>query len=236
MNDFYGALTAALAALNISYTPSQLEQCGIYCRLLREANEKMNLTAITDPREMALKHFADSLCLLSYDNLAPSASLIDIGTGAGFPGLPLKIMRGDLQVTLLDSLEKRCNFLHKVISELGLTNIEVVWDRAETAGQNQAFRANFTYATARAVADLPVLLEYALPLLSLYGKFFALKGKKQDSPMDHALTALGGELSQEVGYNLPITGEERRLYIFSKLSPTPDKYPRRPGKATKKPL
>lgn len=236
MSEFTQELARALTALDWEYSEEQLKKCQSYWDLLLETNEKINLTAITHSKEGAVKHFADSLCLLKYGKIKENASLIDIGTGAGFPGLVLAIFRTDLEITLLDSLEKRCNFLNTVIDHLSLTGVNVVWSRAEEAGQSPLYREVFDYATARAVAALPVLLEYALPLLKVGGSFFAMKGPGQDDDPGYALQELKGEFADEVSYALPLTQEERRLYQFIKISPTPDKYPRRPGKPGKSPL
>lgn len=236
MSEFTQELKRALTALEWEYSEEELEQAQLYWQLLLETNEKMNLTAITDHKEGAVKHFADSLCLLKYGNIKENSSIIDIGTGAGFPGLVVAIFRPDLEITLLDSLEKRCNFLNSVISRLSLTRVNVVWSRAEEAGRSQLYRGSFDYATARAVAALPVLLEYALPFLKVGGSFLAMKGPAQDDDPGYALEQLGGEFGGEASYPLPLTQEERRIYQFTKTSPTPDKFPRRPGKPGKSPL
>ena len=234
MSEFKETLAAVLPGLGLSLTEEQLSQCEVYYKLLYEANKKMNLTTVDGEKEAALKHFADSLALLSLMDIPEGSSLLDIGTGAGFPGLALKIARPDLQITLLDSLEKRCKFLHTVIETLGLTQTEVLWGRAEDLARDPRYRGTFSCATARAVASLPVLLEYALPFLCIGGKFYALKGKEEPLPTE-ALSLLAGEKTREEVYTLDAVGS-RRIYEFTKLGATPEKYPRKAGKVTKRPL
>ncbi|MDO4542543.1 MAG: 16S rRNA (guanine(527)-N(7))-methyltransferase RsmG [Bacillota bacterium] len=236
MSEFSRALTGALSQLNISPQGDELEKCQGYCQMLLKTNETMNLTAITDPEEVAIKHFADSLSLIKHVSIREGASIIDIGTGAGFPGVVLSIFRPDLKVMLLDSLAKRCKFLVNLCHELGLTNAQVINARAEDAAKDAELREQLDYATARAVASLPVLLEYALPFLSPGGEFLAMKGHREEFDLTRALQELGGEELEVIPYNLVVSGEDRHIYKFKKTSPTPDKYPRRNGKVSKKPL
>ena len=221
-------------------TPVQAEQFEKYFALLAEWNKVMNLTAIVDPDEVAVKHFADSLTLLPYLDRAGTRSLIDVGTGAGFPGIPLKIMRPELEVTLLDSLEKRVRFLNTVTAELGLSGIRTIHARAEDAGRDKRLRGQFDASAARAVAPMNVLCEYCLPFVRPDGMFFAMKGPAQED-FRRALKELGGEVEADDVFELTAAaGEEpalqRRIICVKKSGTTPAKYPRRAGLPAKKPL
>lgn len=236
MNDDEKIISTVFAKAEIPFTAVQIAQCSRYAFLLREKNKVMNLTAITEMQEVAVKHFCDSLMLPKFVSIPAGASIIDIGSGAGFPGLPFGIMLPKVSVTLLDSLEKRCGFLQEIVDDLGLTNISVVWSRAEDAGRNEELREHFDFATARAVASLPMLLEYAFPFLKVGGAFLPLKGKAEETSFAHALDVLGGFLEEEIQYTLPIAEEERRIYNFRKTDLTAEKYPRNAGKIKKMPL
>ena len=209
-----------------------------YSEMLIKYNEFMNLTAITEPEEVKEKHFLDSATLILSGKLEKGASLIDIGAGAGFPSMPVKIIRKDLDVTMLDSLNKRIGFLNDVIAELGLKNIKAVHSRAEDAGKNPKFREKFDIATARAVADLAVLAEYALPFVKVGGYFVALKGnspKEEIESAKKAIREMGGEIEETKEVVLP-SGINHCLVIIRKVIKTPDKYPRKAGMPTKKPI
>lgn len=209
-----------------------------YSEMLIKYNEFMNLTAITEPEEVKEKHFLDSATLILCGKLEKGASLIDIGAGAGFPSMPVKIIREDLDVTMLDSLNKRIGFLNDVIAELGLKNIKAVHSRAEDAGKNPKFREKFDIATARAVADLAVLAEYALPFVKVGGYFVALKGnspKEEIESAKKAIREMGGEVEETKEVVLP-SGINHCLVIIRKVIKTPDKYPRKAGMPTKKPI
>ncbi len=209
-----------------------------YSEMLIKYNEFMNLTAITEPEEVKEKHFLDSATLILSGKLEKGASLIDIGAGAGFPSMPVKIIREDLDVTMLDSLNKRIGFLNDVIAELGLKNIKAVHSRAEDAGKNPKFREKFDIATARAVADLAVLAEYALPFVKVGGYFVALKGnspKEEIESAKKAIREMGGEVEETKEVVLP-SGINHCLVIIRKVIKTPDKYPRKAGMPTKKPI
>ena len=207
----------------------------IYARLLVEWNKKMNLTGITDPRGIALKHFLDSIIPLKFLNVPESAKLIDVGTGAGFPGLPMKIYRPDIKLTLLDSLNKRVNFLSEVCKEAEI-NADCIHERAEIGGRSEKYREKFDIAAARAVASMPVLAEYCLPYVKVGGIFCALKGPNEDIKAgESAVKILGGEISEVKEYSLP-DGDKRVLAVIGKVSETPDKYPRNSGQISKKAL
>ena len=205
--------------------------------LLLEWNEKLNLTAITEPEEILEKHFLDSLTTLLACKFKDGGKVLDVGTGAGFPGVPIKIMRPDLQVTLLDGSNKRLNFLGELCSELGV-ECRRVHKRAEEAGLDKAMRENFDIVTARAVAQLRILCEYCLPLVKMKGYFIAMKGPGANEELfeaRNALDILGGDKVDIKQVQLPNAGE-RNLIVVRKLSFTPKGYPRHGGTITKHPL
>ena len=211
---------------------------NLYGNLLLEWNEKINLTAITEPEDVLYKHFYD--CILFFKAITPEkgARIIDVGTGAGFPGMVLKIVRPDIEVTLLDSLNKRLVFLNEVISELGLGGISTLHMRAEDAGKSAQHREKYDIACARAVAALPALMEYCLPLVKRGGSFVAMKGANAEEEMSRSLNAarlLGADKPTIICETL--TGNEQRAFIIAKkISQTPTKYPRKPAEISKKPL
>lgn len=226
-------LKESAAALGVALDEAQLERFDVYARLLVEWNEKINLTAITDPEGIVLKHFADSLAAAP---LMPKSffSLIDVGTGAGFPGVPLAILRDDVELTLLDSLNKRLIFLEELCRAVGV-NATLVHARAEEAGRNSALREHFDVATARAVAEMTALSELCLPLVKVGGRFVALKGPDGAREAESAATAvkvLGGRFGEGLAVTLPNPEteggvSERRLLLVEKVSHTPKAYPRR---------
>ena len=226
------------AEFGVELTEDKIKKLNAYGNLLLEWNEKMNLTAIKEPKEVLYKHFYD--CILFFKNVKvpQNATLIDIGTGAGFPGLVLKIVRPDIEVTLLDSLNKRLVFLNEVINALGLEGIKTLHSRAEDGGKNKLYRERFQIATARAVASMPVLLEYCLPFVTNGGQFVAMKGpsaREEASLCDNALKVLGGEEPQI--FEETLTGDETRTFLIcKKISQTPSKYPRKPADISKQPL
>lgn len=211
---------------------------NLYGNLLLEWNEKMNLTAITAPEDVLYKHFYDCILFLKAVTPAKNARIIDVGTGAGFPGMVLKIVRPDINATLLDSLNKRLVFLNEVIAELGLSGISTVHMRAEDAGKAAAHREKYDIACARAVAALPALMEYCLPLVKKGGCFVAMKGASAEEEMNRSLSAahlLGADKPTIICETL--TGNEQRAFVISKkISHTPTRYPRKPAEILKKPL
>lgn len=212
-----------------------LERFDTYARLLVEWNEKMNLTAITEPKEIELKHFLDSLMLIKYYDLQNVSKAIDVGAGAGFPSMPILIYKPDIEFTLLDSLNKRLTFLSTVNSELGL-DAKLVHSRAEVSGQEENYREKFDLATARAVAPMNVLSEYCIPFVKEGGAFVALKGSNDDvSEADNAIEVLGGRLESNISYELGGT-EPRTIAVIRKISQTPTQYPRKSKKISTKPL
>ena len=223
---------------DIVLTDEQVEKLTRYYELLIEWNEKMNLTALTEPEDVALKHFCDSILLLKYADIPQGSSLIDVGTGAGFPSVPVKIVRPDIKLCLLDSLNKRLTFLNEVVNELNLTDVKIVHSRAEDGAKKVELREKFDFATSRAVAQLNVLSEYCLPYVKVGGSFIAMKGKYSEEEISNAKSAiklLGGKTVKVDTYNLADTSE-RTIINIKKLSSTDKKYPRTSAKIKSKPL
>lgn len=237
--DIKQQLIEGAKVLNVELTDKQADQLMRYKELLVEWNEKMNLTAITEDMEVITKHFLDCLTVQSSIDLAQVKSLVDVGTGAGFPGLVLKIAFPNVHITLIDSLNKRLKFLQHVIDELGLTGIECVHSRAEDLGKNKAYREQFEVCASRAVANLAVLSEYTLPFVKKGGYLIALKGQKLDEELaegEKAITILGGTIDKLVDVVVPYTDLNHRIAKIKKVKETPKKYPRKAGEPTKAPL
>lgn len=229
-----------LKELGVEIDSKQLEQFNQYYETLVEWNEFMNLTGITEYDEVLLKHFVDSL-VLDPNKLITSdkIKLIDVGTGAGFPGLPIKIAFPNVDVVLLDSLNKRIKFLDEVINKLGLENIKTIHSRAEDGGRNKELREKFDIAISRAVANLSSLAEYNLPYVKLGGYFVAMKSGEIDEEAENAKKAiklLGGQLEKITKFRLPNTDIDRSLVLIKKVKETSKKYPRKAGLPTKEPL
>lgn len=218
---------------------TQIQSFHIYEQELLLWNEKINLTAIRDIDQIRRKHFLDSLsCMLAFGHNPPK-SLIDIGSGAGFPGIPLKIVFPQLKLTLVESIGKKTKFLSHLTETLGLSNVEVIQSRAEELGQLAGYRERYDWAVARAVASLPVLVEYLLPFVRQGGGVIAQKGGSapaETHSSQHAIRVLGGRLRQLIPISLPGVAEERYLVIIDKTAATPAIYPRKPGIPAKKPL
>lgn len=230
-------LLETLCTLELRFPDDALARLDRYADLLAETNRQFNLTAVTEPDEVTIKHFADCLSLFAYVEIPQNASVIDVGTGAGFPGLVLKLVRPDLSVTFLDSTKKKLGFIENVLAAVSLTG-ETVHARAEEAGQDAQFRERFDFATARAVAALPVLSEYCLPFVKQGGTFLAMKSAAADAEIDKARGAirlLGGQVESDFLFDLA-KNMPRRIVTVRKISQTPPKYPRPSAKIAKNPL
>ena len=228
-----------LEELNISLDKRQMCQFLQYYELLVEWNSFMNLTAITDYDEVIKKHFIDSLSLIKAIDLSDEIKVIDIGTGAGFPGIPLKIAFPNLKITLLDSLNKRIKFLNEVIDKLELKDIIAIHGRAEDFAKDKNYRQSYDLCVSRAVANLSTLSEYCLPYVKTGGKFISYKSEKITDEMNaakNAIKILGGNISNQVEFILPDSDIYRNLFIIDKIKDTPIKYPRKAGLPTKEPL
>lgn len=231
----YDKFKEIFAAEGLDISKKQYEQLYAYAAVLVEWNQKMNLTGITDPLGIAVKHFLDSILPLKFADIPNGSSLIDVGTGAGFPGVPLKIYRPDIELTLLDSLNKRVNFLTEACKTSD-TEAKCVHGRAEECGRDPMHREKYDTAAARAVAAMPMLAEYCLPFVKIGGMFLALKGPAENyKDGENAVRTLGGEIAEVKEYALP-NGDKRTLIIVKKVSPTAAKYPRNGGQISKKPL
>ena len=225
--------------LGISLSDKQIEQFLNYYELLVEWNSFMNLTAITDFDEVILKHFVDSISLCKYISFQHGDTLIDIGTGAGFPGIPIKIICPDCKITLLDSLNKRINFLNTVIEQLGLTDIITIHGRAEDIAKKKEHRESYNYAISRAVANLSTLSELCIPFVKQNGYFISYKSEKGNEELleaKNAIEILGGSVDKQISYQLPDSDLSRNLILIRKRNITPKKYPRKAGIPSKEPL
>lgn len=228
-----------LSEWKIALSDKQTEQFLIYYESLIEKNKVMNLTAITEYEEVIHKHFLDSVSLVLAPVFKGKGTLIDVGTGAGFPGIPLKIVFPELKIVLLDSLNKRVNFLNEVIEELGLTGIEAVHGRAEDAGRNPQYREKFDFCVSRAVANLATLSEYTMPFVKPGGYFIPYKSGKAEEEIKEAGNAvklLSGKIEDTVSFTIPDTDMERALILIKKTAPIHKKYPRKAGTPQKEPL
>ena len=235
--EFFDIMRKKSKKIDISLENRQFEKFYRYMELLLEWNQKINLTAITEPEEIILKHFIDSLTVSKY--IEKNSKLIDVGTGAGFPGIPLKIVREDLEITLLDSLNKRVTFLNEIIDKLKLTKIETVHNRVEEFAQNKQYREKFDYSISRAVANMSTLSEYLIPLVKIGGNCICMKGSRIEEEINsskNAINILGGKIENIEKFTLPNTDYERNIVIIKKEKATPLKYPRKAGTPAKNPI
>lgn len=226
-------LQRGLGELAIPTEESQMTQFAMYSALLKEWNQKMNLTAIVDDDGIAVKHFLDSVLPLAHLTLPTGAKIADVGTGAGFPGVPLKIVRPDLSVTLIDSLQKRIRFLETVCHDLALRDVRCVHGRAEELGRDAGYREQFDVLVSRAVANLKVLCEYCLPFVRVGGMFVALKAQEVEDELSAAkamIGTLGGRIESVIEATLPQSDMVRKLVVISKVAPIPPQFPRRANK------
>lgn len=232
-------LKRLLSERGISLSEQQNAQFDLYYQELVNWNEKMNLTSITEKDEVAVKHFFDSLSAAFFMSFQGPLSICDVGSGAGFPGIPLKILFPDLRLTIVDSLAKRLKFLDQLVSVLDLDQVHLEHDRAETFGHRAEAREQYDRVMARAVANLSVLSEYCLPLVRTGGLFIAMKGLNASQEMtdaQQAIKKLGGSVHRKIDLELPESMGSRTIIIIRKDRPTPVKYPRKPGIPAKKPL
>lgn len=230
-------LKTEASKFGVDLDETALDRFDLYAKLLVEWNEKINLTAITDPEGIVMKHFVDSLSVFSAVDIPTGAKSIDVGTGAGFPGLAMLIARPDLKITLLDSTNKRLNVIRDILQKLGLS-CEILHARAEEAGQKKEYREQFDFATARAVSNLRDLSEYCLPFVKKGGIFISMKSAKAEEEIAEgkgAIKVLGGSIKEKKTFQIPEAGE-RSVILIEKISPTPAKYPRPSAKIAKNPL
>ena len=236
-NSFKEEMRLNLSALNLDFSDEKLKKFFEFMKLLLKKNKVMNLTGITEPKEVILKHFIDSLTILKYIN--ENGSVIDVGTGAGFPGIPLKIAEDSLEITLLDSLNKRINFLNEVIENISLDKTKTIHGRAEDFGQNAEYREKYDVAVSRAVAPLNILLEYMLPFVKIGGKCICMKGSNCAEEIENAKNAieiLGGKIEKIEKFNLSNSDNNRTILVIKKTKKMSVQYPRKAGVPTKKPL
>lgn len=225
--------------MDIVLNSTQIQQFMLYQKLLLEWNKNINLTAITEEREIILKHFVDCVSVVPHIAMTEGTSVIDIGTGAGFPGIPIKIVCPCISLTLLDSLQKRVVFLNEVVTKLSLQNVNCIHERAECAAKENHYRQQYDYCVSRAVANMNVLLEYCLPFVKIGGIFVALKGRdaqKEVEQSQKAIKLLGGELIEIKQIEIPHTDLEHKIVLIKKVAQTPQKYPRKAGKPVKNPI
>jgi len=237
MEKFKNQFLKYLKIINIFIDDSQIQKFYKYMQLLLEWNKKINLTAITDENEIILKHFVDSLTVLKY--IGANDKIIDVGTGAGFPGIPIAIMMPNVKITLLDSLNKRINFLNEVIKELDLKNVETIHSRSEDCGKDMLFREKYNIALARAVANLSTLSEYLLPFVKIKGKMVCMKGSEIEEELKNAeytIKVLGGKVVQRDEFVLPGSDIKRNIIVVEKEQFTPKMYPRKAGLPAKEPI
>jgi len=228
-----------LKKIDIDYNEGSIKSFKKYKDLIIEWNKKINITSIDSEEEIYLKHFIDSIIIKKYVIIKKGSKTIDVGTGGGFPGIPLKLIDNDMDITLVDSLNKRIKFLDEVVKELDLEDVECIHARAEELGKNKKYREKYDYGFSRAVASLNVLLEYVLPFVKKGGLFIAFKGsnfKDEIQESKKALNLLGGEIIDIREYKLPETDISRSMIVVKKINSTPKKYPRKPGTPNKKPL
>jgi len=233
------ALIDGARALGLTLSSDQVDQFSRYAAELIDWNRRVNLTAISDPLEIVHKHFLDSLSVITACDLQAADRIIDVGSGAGFPGLPIRIARPDVRLALLEAARKKCDFLRHIVAALGLSDVAIVNARAEDAGRDPAHREQYHVAVARAVSDMATLVEYMLPFVRIGGRVAAQKSGEVETEVERAsaaVAALGGRIQRIVPVNVPGLNETRAIVIVEKIAPTPGKYPRRAGAPAKRPI
>lgn len=239
MRDYLNIFYNGLSKLGISLSDRQIEQFICFYDILTERNKVMNLTAITEPVEIIEKHFLDSLSLVKAIDLSGDKKVIDVGTGAGFPGIPIIISYPQLHITLLDSLNKRIGFINDVIKLLNLKNVETIHGRSEELGKNIKYREQYDLCVSRAVANMSVLSEYCIPFVKKGGIFVSYKSEKlfeEKREAEKAISILGGCVEKEIKFSLPNSDICRVLFVIRKIEASPNKYPRKAGLPVKEPL
>ena len=237
--NYFEMLSLACSDVKVNFDSEKYDKFIEYMNMIKLWNERVNLTAITEDDVIIKKHFIDCIKIFKYESLRSKCSIIDVGTGAGFPGIPMNIINNGNKIVLLDSLNKRVNFLNEVINKLNLKNITAVHGRAEDFGQDVNYRERFDFSISRAVANLTSLSEYCLPFLKLNGKFIAMKGPAVADEINdsrNAIAVLGGSLEKIIEINIEDSDLKHNLVIIEKIKHTPKQYPRKAGMATKKPI
>lgn len=232
-------LKKGITEFNIDVDEKMIDDFSMYREILVEWNQKMNLTGIEDEKEVFIKHFLDSVSIFKNGYIKDNMKVIDVGTGAGFPGLPMKIAKRSLDVTLLDSLNKRINFLQEVCKKIYIDDVEFIHGRAEDFGQDENYREQYDIATARAVAGLPVLMEFCVPFVKVGGYFICLKGPNADLELEEskkAMETLEVKFIEKIDIKLPEIELNHNILVFEKIQNTPSKYPRKAGKPSKSPI
>ena len=237
--NYFEMLSLACSDVKVNFDSEKYDKFIEYMNMIKLWNERVNLTAITEDDVIIKKHFIDCIKIFKYESLRSKCSIIDVGTGAGFPGIPMNIINNGNKIVLLDSLNKRVNFLNEVINKLNLKNITAVHGRAEDFGQDVNYRERFDFSISRAVANLTSLSEYCLPFLKLNGKFIAMKGPAVTDEINdsrNAIAVLGSSLEKIIEINIEDSDLKHNLVIIEKIKHTPKQYPRKAGMATKKPI
>lgn len=232
-------LKKGIEDLGLKCSDETIDKFSKYREILVEWNQKMNLTGIEEEKEVYIKHFLDSVAAVKKGYIKDGMSIIDVGTGAGFPGLPLRICLENSKVTLLDSLNKRINFLSEVCTNINIDDIELIHGRAEDFGKDEKYREQYDIATARAVAGLPILMEFCVPFIKVGGYFVCLKGPNADTELEEsskAMEVLGLKFVEKIDVELPEIELKHNIVVFKKVNSTPAKYPRKAGKPVKNPI
>lgn len=238
-NKYYDLLNSAVNDVGLEFDENKYNQFIKYMSLLKSWNEKVNLTAITDDLEIVKKHFIDSIKIFKFQPLKDAKKVIDVGTGGGFPGIPMKIIKPELEIVLLDSLKKRISVLESILNDIGINDVTAIHGRAEEFGVKTEFREKFDVVVSRAVANLAVLSEFCLPYAKIGGYFVALKGPSVDSEVNEskrAINELGGKLIDLIEVHIENTDLKHNLVVIKKIKNTPKQYPRKAGIVSKKPL